>query len=410
MRHKVLIEVDGGLRSAKDVIIGTILGADRFGFGTLPLLALGCKMVRQCHENTCPVGIATQDENLRAKFPGAPEQVIQLFNFIANDVISYLEKFNVSNIDDLLGRADLLGLKISNNNLSKSLHKILMNFSIEEKHPGFIRHSEGRLSRRITSEVIKSVENEQKSFIQYPIANEDRSIGARLSGEITLKNLSSKIIQHPTTISLSGSAGQSFGAFIRDGINLKLTGNANDYVAKGMAGGSITIIPQGRKMKGAYHAAGNTILYGATGGQLFIAGTVGQRFGVRNSGAIGVVEGCSAHGAEYMTGGTLIVLGSIGFNFGAGMTGGKAIVLNTQKNFKQYISETAPEYKSLTDIDKLELKTLLEVHIEKTKSETALNILKKYDNWDNMFSVFGGIAEVDKDDVNKKPENVKALD
>ena len=410
MRHKVLIEVDGGLRSAKDVIIGTILGADRFGFGTLPLLALGCKMVRQCHENTCPVGIATQDENLRAKFSGAPEQVIQLFNFIANDVISYLEKFNVSNIDDLLGRADLLGLKISNNNLSKSLHKILMNFSIEEKHPGFIRHSDGRLSRRITSEVIKSVENEQKSFIQYPIANEDRSIGARLSGEITLKNLSSKITQHPTTISLSGAAGQSFGAFIRDGINLKLTGNANDYVAKGMAGGSITIIPQGRKMKGAYHAAGNTILYGATGGQLFIAGTVGQRFGVRNSGAIGVVEGCSAHGAEYMTGGTLVVLGSIGFNFGAGMTGGKAIVLNTQKNFKQYISETAPEYKNLTDIDKLELKTLLEVHIEKTKSETALNILKKYDNWDNMFAVFGGIAEVDKDVVNKKPENVKALD
>jgi glutamate synthase domain-containing protein 2/glutamate synthase domain-containing protein 1/glutamate synthase domain-containing protein 3 len=410
MRHKVLIEVDGGLRSAKDVIIGTILGADRFGFGTLPLLALGCKMVRQCHENTCPVGIATQDKNLRAKFPGAPEQVIQLFNFIANDVISYLEKFNVGNIDDLLGRADLLGLKISNNNLSKSLHKILMNFSIEEKHPGFIRHSEGRLSRRITSEVIKSVENQQKSFIQYPIANEDRSIGARLSGEITLKNLSSKIIQHPTVISLSGSAGQSFGAFIRDGINLKLTGNANDYVAKGMAGGSITIIPQGRKMKGAYHAAGNTILYGATGGQLFIAGTVGQRFGVRNSGAIGVVEGCSAHGAEYMTGGTLIILGSIGFNFGAGMTGGKAIVLNTQKNFKQYISDTAPEYKTLTDIDKLELKTLLEVHIEKTKSETAENILKKYDNWDNMFAVFGGIAEVDKEVVKKRPENVKALD
>ena len=410
MRHKVLIEVDGGLRSAKDVIIGTILGADRFGFGTLPLLALGCKMVRQCHENTCPVGIATQDENLRSKFPGAPEQVIQLFNFIANDVISYLEKFEVDKLDDLLGRADLLGLKISDSNLSKSLHKILMNFSIEEKHPGFIRHSEGRLSRRITSEVIKSVENEQKSFIQYPIANEDRSIGARISGEVTLKNLSSKIIQYPTTISLSGAAGQSFGAFIRDGINLKLTGNANDYVAKGMAGGSITIIPQGRKMKGAYHAAGNTILYGATGGQLFIAGTVGQRFGVRNSGAIGIVEGCSAHGAEYMTGGTLVVLGSIGFNFGAGMTGGKAIVLNTQKNFKQYISETAPEYKKLTDIDKLELKTLLEVHYEKTKSETALGILKKYDNWDNMFSVFGGIAEVDNNAISKKPENIKALD
>ncbi len=410
MRHKVLIEVDGGLRSAKDVIIGTILGADRFGFGTLPLLALGCKMVRQCHENTCPVGIATQDENLRAKFPGAPEQVVQLFKFIANDVMAYLDKFGVSDIEDLLGRADLLGLKISNSDLSKSLHKILMNFSIEEKHPGFIRHSEGRLSRRITSEVIRSVERGEKSFLQYPISNEDRSIGARLSGEVTLRKLSSKLAEHPTTISLSGAAGQSLGAFIRDGINLKLTGNANDYVAKGMGGGSITIIPQGRKMQGAYHAAGNTILYGATGGQLFIAGTVGQRFGVRNSGAIGVVEGCSAHGAEYMTGGTLVILGNIGFNFAAGMTGGKAIVLKTQKNFEQYISETAPEYKTMSDIDKLELKTLLEIHIEKTNSETAKKILDKFDNWENMFAVFGGIAEVEKDSVQLKPENVKALD
>ena len=410
MRHKVLIEVDGGLRSAKDVIIGTILGADRFGFGTLPLLALGCKMVRQCHENTCPVGIATQDENLRAKFPGAPEQVVQLFKFIANDVMAYLDKFGVDDIEDLLGRADLLGLKISNSDLSKSLHKILMNFSIEEKHPGFIRHSEGRLSRRITSEVIRSVERGEKSFLQYPISNEDRSIGARLSGEVTLRKLSSKLAKNPTTISLSGAAGQSFGAFIRDGINLKLTGNANDYVAKGMGGGSVTIIPQGRKMQGAYHAAGNTILYGATGGQLFIAGTVGQRFGVRNSGAIGVVEGCSAHGAEYMTGGTLVILGNIGFNFAAGMTGGKAIVLKTQKNFEQYISETAPEYKTMSDIDKLELKTLLEIHIEKTNSETAKKILDKFDNWENMFAVFGGIAEVEKDSVQLKPENVKALD
>ena len=410
MRHKVLIEVDGGLRSAKDVIIGTILGADRFGFGTLPLLALGCKMVRQCHENTCPVGIATQDENLRAKFPGAPEQVVQLFKFIANDVMAYLDKFGVNDIEDLLGRADLLGLKISNSDLSKSLHKILMNFSIEEKHPGFIRHSEGRLSRRITSEVIRSVERGEKSFLQYPISNEDRSIGARLSGEVTLRKLSSKLAENPTTISLSGAAGQSFGAFIRDGINLKLTGNANDYVAKGMGGGSVTIIPQGRKMQGAYHAAGNTILYGATGGQLFIAGTVGQRFGVRNSGAIGVVEGCSAHGAEYMTGGTLVILGNIGFNFAAGMTGGKAIVLKTQKNFEQYISDTAPEYKTMSDIDKLELKTLLEIHIEKTNSESAKKILDKFDNWENMFAVFGGIAEVEKDSVQLKPENVKALD
>ena len=410
MRSNVLIEVDGGLRSGKDVIVGAILGADRFGFGTLPLLALGCKMVRQCHENTCPVGIATQDENLRAKFPGAPEQVVQLFRFIANDITSFLDELNLDNLEDLRGRADLLGLKISNNDLSKSLHRLLMNFSIEEKHPGFIRHSEGRLSRRITSEVIKLLESGSSSFLQYPIANEDRSIGARLSGEISIKKYQDKLIANPTYINLSGAAGQSFGAFIREGINLKLTGNANDYVGKGMAGGSITIIPQGKKMQGAYHAAGNAILYGATGGQLFISGTVGQRFGVRNSGGIGVVEGCSAHGAEYMTGGTLIVLGKVGFNFGAGMTGGKAIVLSTQKNFKEYVSKAAPEYRKLNEIDILELRTILELHIEKTDSKVAKKILEKQDNWTNMFAVFGGLADLTESEVSQKPEHVKALD
>jgi glutamate synthase (NADPH/NADH) large chain len=410
MRHKVLLEVDGGLRSAKDVLVGSILGADRFGFGTLPLLALGCKMVRQCHENTCPVGIATQDENLRAKFPGAPEQVVQLFRFIAKDIIAFLDELNLPKLDDLRGRADLLGLKISKNDLSKSLHKLLMNFSIEEKHPGFIRHSEGRLSRRITSEVIKSLESGNSAFLQYPIANEDRSIGARLSGEISLKKYHDKLVSNPTYINLSGAAGQSFGAFIREGINLKLTGSANDYVGKGMAGGSITIIPQGKKIQGAYHAAGNAILYGATGGQLFVAGTVGQRFGVRNSGGIGVVEGCSAHGGEYMTGGTLIVLGKVGFNFAAGMTGGKAIVLSTQKNFKEYVSKAAPEYRKLNDIDILELRAILELHVEKTNSKKAQYILEKEKNWTNMFAVFGGLAGLTDNQTEQIPENVKALD
>ena len=271
MREKVLLEVDGGLRSAKDVVIAATLGADRFGFGTLPLLALGCKMVRQCHENTCPVGIATQDENLRAKFTGAPEQVMQLFQFLAEDVQEYLQIFNVSELEDLIGHADLLGLKVLDNNLPSSLHKLLVNAVPEKKHPGFIKHDEGRLSRRITSEVVKSLNANKSSFLQYPISNEDRSIGARLSGEISINKLSQKLKENPSLISLSGSAGQSFGAFIRDGINLKLTGSANDYVGKGMGGGSITIIPQGKKMQGAYHAAGNAILYGATGGQLFIS-------------------------------------------------------------------------------------------------------------------------------------------
>ena len=410
MRDKVLLEVDGGLRSAKDVVIAATLGADRFGFGTLPLLALGCKMVRQCHENTCPVGIATQDENLRAKFTGAPEQVMQLFQFLAEDVQEYLQIFNVSELEDLIGHADLLGLKVLDNNLPSSLHKLLVNAVPEKKHPGFIKHEEGRLSRRITSEVVKSLNANKSSFLQYPISNEDRSIGARLSGEISINNLSQKLQENPSFISLSGSAGQSFGAFIRDGINLKLTGSANDYVGKGMGGGSITIIPQGKKMQGAYHAAGNAILYGATGGQLFISGRVGQRFGVRNSGAIAVVEGCSAHAAEYMTGGTLVILGEIGFNFAAGMTGGKVIVLNTQKSFEQYISESAPSSHDLNEIDSLDLKTLLEKHVSQTGSELATKLLSKEDSWHKIFTVFGGIAEIsDKKQISLK-NKISALD
>ena len=264
MRDKVLLEVDGGLRSPKDIIIATLLGADRYGFGTLPLLALGCKMVRQCHENTCPVGIATQDENLRAKFTGAPEQVMQLFKFIAEDIKSYLQIFNVQSLDDLIGHADLLGLKVMNNNLPKSLHKLLRNAVSDKKNPGFIRHDEGRLSRRLTSEIMKGVRSNKSTIIQYPVSNEDRSIGARVSGEISINKLGNELKENPTYISLSGAAGQSFGAFIRDGINLKLIGSANDYVGKGMGGGSITIIPQGTKNQGAYHAAGNALLYGAT--------------------------------------------------------------------------------------------------------------------------------------------------
>ena len=410
MREKVLLEVDGGLRSAKDVVIAATLGADRFGFGTLPLLALGCKMVRQCHENTCPVGIATQDENLRAKFTGAPEQVMQLFQFLAEDVQEYLQIFNVSELEDLIGHADLLGLKVLDNKLPSSLHKLLVNAVPEKKHPGFIKHDEGRLSRRITSEVVKSLNANKSSFLQYPISNEDRSIGARLSGEISINKLSQKLKENPSLISLSGSAGQSFGAFIRDGINLKLTGSANDYVGKGMGGGSITIIPQGKKMQGAYHAAGNAILYGATGGQLFISGRVGQRFGVRNSGAIAVVEGCSAHAAEYMTGGTLVILGEIGFNFAAGMTGGKVIVLNTQKSFDQYISESAPSSHDLNEIDSLDLKTLLEKHVSQTGSELATKLLSKEDAWHKIFTVFGGIAEIsDKKQISLK-NKISALD
>ena len=410
MRDKVLLEVDGGLRSAKDVIIASTLGAERFGFGALPVLGVGCNMVRQCHENTCPVGIATQDENLRAKFNGAPEQVMQLFTFLAEDVQNYLKLFNVDKLDDLIGHADLLGLKVLDNNLPSSLHKLLVNAVSEKKHPGFIRHDEGRLSRRITSEVIKSLNAKKSSFLQYPISNEDRSIGARLSGEISINKLNNQIEKFPSLISLSGSAGQSFGAFIRDGINLKLTGSANDYVGKGMGGGSITIIPQGKKMQGAYHAAGNALLYGATGGQLFISGRVGQRFGVRNSGAIAVVEGCSAHAAEYMTGGTLVILGEIGFNFGAGMTGGKVIVLNTQKSFNQYISKSAPTSHALNEIDSLDLKTLLEKHVEQTGSELAVKLLTKEDSWHKMFTVFGGIAEItDKKDTSVETK-VSALD
>ena len=286
----------------------------------------------------------------------------------------------------------------------------MVNAVSSKKHPGFERHKEGRLSRRITSDVVKAVESKKESFLQYPISNEDRSIGARVSGEITLKNLCEELKENPTSINLTGAAGQSFGAFLIDGINLKLTGSANDYVAKGMGGGSVTIIPQGKKMQYAYHAAGNAIMYGATGGQLYISGTVGQRFGVRNSGAIAVVEGCSAHGAEYMTGGTIVILGKIGFNFGAGMTGGKAIVLNTLENFDQYISKTSPAHRKPTELDLLDLQLLIEQHLEKTGSEVAVDLLNRRNEWSKIFTIFGGLNEEDVLEGVVQEQAIKALD
>jgi len=419
LRERVILRTDGGLKTGWDVVIAALLGAEEYGFGSVAMIAEGCIMARVCHTNICPVGVATQKEELRKRFKGIPENVVNFFLYIAEEVRQIMSSIGVSNMEELIGNQEFLsarniGLpKTSNIDLSS-----LVNDEQSTNDRSWLKHSKNAHSNGSVledeflsdTEFIDSIKNHEKLTKEIEIKNTDRSVCAKISGEIAELHGNTGF-NGELNLNFKGYAGHSFGAFLLKGMNVQFIGEAYDYVCKGMNGGILTIIPPKiEKTSSEQVILGNTCLYGATGGKLFALGKSGERFAVRNSGAIGVVEGCSAHGAEYMTGGTLVILGNIGFNFAAGMTGGKAIVLKTQKNFDQYISETAPEYKKMSDIDKLELKTLLEVHIEKTNSETAKKILDKFDKWESMFAVFGGIAEVEKDSIQLQPENVKALD
>jgi glutamate synthase domain-containing protein 3 len=374
LRSVVALETDGGLRTGRDIVIAALLGAERFGFGTLPLLALGCKMVRQCHSNTCPVGIATQREDLRAKFTGTAEQVVSLFTMLAEEARHHLATLGARSIGEIIGRADLL--EITDHPLSQSLTKMLVRAEGRLRHPGFRKMEMSTLSERLATEVADTVETKQPISLSYPISNVDRTIGARVSGMVAARYGDEGLPNGTIDIRLSGVAGQSFGAFLSKGISLDLAGPANDYVGKGMGGGRIVVKP--RRVEGVPHAGGNAVLYGATGGSAFLAGSVGQRFAVRNSGATAVVEGCSDHGCEYMTGGTAVVLGPVGRNFGAGMTGGVAYVWDPEVRLNRYMADTAPSNQRLREMDAIELKALVEEHFGLTGSPTAAEILSDW--------------------------------
>ena len=394
LRDHVLLETDGGLRTGRDVVMASLLGADRFAFGTLPLLGLGCKMVRQCHENTCPVGIATQDLDLRAKFEGAPEQVVALFTLLAAEIRDHLAGMGATDLGSLRGRTDLLVERVPGYPVGKSVIDLLRS-TTEVRHQGsyepITRSSLGEMLAAVGGRAFAAGEHVDRSF---PVSNTDRAVGTRLSGVVAQAQLDGTAQQGSVDIRLSGTAGQSLAAFLIDGVTIRLDGTANDYVGKGMGGGLVAIVPSVRGST-APHGAGNAVLYGATGGSLFIAGTVGQRFAVRNSGATAVIEGCSDHACEYMTGGTVLVLGPLGRNFGAGMTGGTAFVYDPDGVAPRYVAETAPQAKRAEPSDLERIRKLLDRHADVTGSPLAGRLLDQWHRESGRFWVVEARAPID---------------
>lgn len=389
LRHKIRLQVDGGLKTGLDVVKAAILGAESFGFGTGPMVALGCKYLRICHLNNCATGIATQDERLRkAYFKGLPELVVNYFEFIAREVRELLAQLGAESLDALTGRVELLELLPGDTDKQRrlDLQPILDACSVKSDKPlhntcNNDPFDQGQLNRRIVEDHQLFQEGAEAMSFSYEINNTDRSIGATLAGKMALRHGLAGLSHSPVTLRFNGTAGQSFGVWNIKGVNLVLTGDANDYVGKGMSGGSITIAPP----KGVDYKAsestimGNTCLYGATSGELYAAGTAGERFAVRNSGATAIVEGVGDNGCEYMTGGIVCILGETGINFGAGMTGGMAYLLDAGDKAADNLN---PEFIDLNHVEhpKLQkhLQQLLVQHYNRTGSDKAKQLLDDF--------------------------------
>jgi len=342
LRHRIKLRTDGGLKTGRDIVIAAILGAEEFGIGTLSLVAMGCIMVRQCHSNTCPVGVCVQDERLRAKFTGTPEKVINLMTFIAEEAREILARLGYRSLDEVVGRTELLRqVSRGAEHLDDlDLNPILAKVDADDDKRRFnIAGNRNEVPDSLDAQMIRDAQpvfkRREKMQLTYTVRNTHRAVGTRLSAEITAAYGMSALADHHVRVRLRGSAGQSLGAFLCKGVTLEVFGDSNDYVGKGLSGGIITVRPMVSSPleSQANTIIGNTVLYGATSGKLFAAGQAGERFAVRNSGATVVVEGCGANGCEYMTGGTAVILGRVGDNFGAGMTGGMAFVLDERDEF-----------------------------------------------------------------------------
>jgi glutamate synthase domain-containing protein 2/glutamate synthase domain-containing protein 1/glutamate synthase domain-containing protein 3 len=392
LRRHVRVRVDGGLKTGRDVVIGAMLGAEEFGFGTASLVALGCDMARQCHLNTCPTGIATQREDLRAKFAGTPQLLINFLTLVAEEVRELLAQLGVRRLDDLVGRADLLqGIEMPVE------AEVLPGISFEPllvATPGRSAQvaraalPSSPLSEQLLHEAEPALRGEHSVLTQHSISNADRTIGASLAGEIARRYGNAGLPGVSIISVFHGAAGQSFGAFCVPGMHLVLHGEANDYVGKSMTGGQIVIAPPADASFSAHRNTilGNTVLYGATGGQLFAAGRAGERFAVRNSGALAVVEGVGAHACEYMTGGIVVVLGETGQNFGAGMSAGVAYVLDITGAFPARCNTELVELQRIDDSDELEaLRTIVQWHRKKTRSWRAAQLLAEWSRTQRAF-------------------------
>jgi len=396
LRGRVRVRVDGGMKTARDVVIGALLGAEEFGFGTAAVVALGCVMARQCHLNSCPVGIATQRHDLRAKFPGTPERVVHFFLAIAEDVRRLLASLGFRALAEVVGRADLL--RVRADLPVPRAKRLVLDAILADPDPSGTRarrHVFERNDRpgepyddRILVEIGEDLVAGRPVDRAFPIRNVDRTVGARIAGAIARKCGDAGLPEGTITLRFAGSAGQSFGAWCVGGMRLLLVGEANDYAGKGMTGGEIVITPPEPLLETScqHVIVGNTVLYGATGGQFFAAGRAGERFAVRNSGAVAVVEGVGDHGCEYMTGGTVVVLGETGRNFGAGMTGGTAYVLDESGGLEHRFNPTLVALHRVDDpADAARLRALVTAHRETTGSTRAREILEDWDRWIPLF-------------------------
>lgn len=385
LRERVKVRVDGGFKTGRDVILGAMLGADEFGFGTASLVSLGCDMARQCHLNTCPAGIATQREDLRAKFTGTPEALINFLTLVAEEVREWLARLGFTRLEDLIGRADLLE---SDASAPIEMEPLLVSLPVHASPEPRPATPHSHLANELLVEAEQALCGECSVLTRHTIHNYDRTIGAGLAGEIARRYGNAGLPGVSVTSIFHGSAGQSFGAFTVPGMNLVLHGEANDYVGKGMTGGQIVIAPPVEAGFAAHRNTiiGNTVLYGATGGQLFAAGRAGERFAVRNSGALAVVEGVGAHGCEYMTGGVVLVLGETGPNFGAGMSAGVAYVFDREGTFLQRFNGELVEAQRLADSAEAEaVRVLIEAHRKKTNSWQAARLLAEWGRMQRFF-------------------------
>jgi glutamate synthase (NADPH/NADH) large chain len=393
LRHKVRLQADGGLKTGLDVIKAAMLGAESFGFGTAPMVALGCKYLRICHLNNCATGVATQNEVLRTQyFTGLPEMVINFFRFVAEEVRVLLAELGVRRLEDIIGRVDLLEILPGETRRQNQLDlsPILSNNGLAPDKPQFctdLRNDpfdRGELAEVMLSRMLPAIESRSGGHYEFEVKNFHRTIGARISGEIARRYGDEGMGDAALDVVLSGTAGQSFGAWNVTGLNLHLTGDANDYVGKGMNGGRLVIRPPERANYVARDTViiGNTCLYGATGGYLYAAGQAGERFAVRNSGATAVVEGAGDHCCEYMTDGVVVVLGRCGVNFGAGLTGGFAYVLDLDRDFVDRYNHELIDIHRITpesmEVHLHHLRALIMDHVTHTGSVWGQAILDDY--------------------------------
>ncbi|CAI3931392.1 glutamate synthase large subunit [Commensalibacter papalotli (ex Botero et al. 2024)] len=390
LRHRITLRVDGGIKTGRDVVIAAMLGAEEFGIGTLSLIAMGCIMVRQCHSNTCPVGVCTQDENLRKKFvQDGADRVINLFSFIAEDVRNILASLGFSSLKEIIGRTDLLKQVLRGASYldDLDLNSLLARVDAGSYARYCTREGRNEVPETLDAQMIVDAqplfEHGEKMQLRYNVENTYRAIGTKISSKITRRFGMTGLAADHLTVRLSGSAGQSLGAFAVQGLKLEVFGDANDYVGKGLSGATIVVRPVPETKLISHHnmIIGNTVLYGATSGRLYAAGIAGERFAVRNSGAIAVVEGCGANGCEYMTGGTVVILGEIGVNFGAGFTGGMAFVYDPHAQFNDRVNSDSVQWQRVIDSKWEEvLRNHIEQHVKETESRYAASLLHEWQN------------------------------